>query len=208
MAVSLEAGYTGGGIKLTCILDEGAPTVTKNTMGQDGYFDTGIVWASQMAKNQFVCLDTDTANTYAATGGLPAVQPIAAGSLIVGQIISEPRIIKVPLTTAAGDSYAKRLAGKYYRVATVEFFGISGVAKAVVVNTTTAIVPGVAATLKIDASASNALAAVDPQGPVCLSCVDATSGGSGVFSFHYIAGAAGTVSALVGFVGGVAVIQE
>ena len=209
MAVSTIAQYTGGGIKLPCILAEGAPTVTKMTMGEDGYFDTGIVWESRLDKGSWVVPDVQEENTYEATKGLPVVKAITNGTLLVGQIVSEPTLVKAPATSAAADTHAKRLAGQYYRVATVEWFGLTGVAKAVL-NTANAaaIVPGVAATLLIDASASVALAAVDPQGPVTIGVVDVESGGSGIISFHYAAQEiGGQYNLLVGFTGGPVVIQ-
>jgi hypothetical protein len=149
MAVSTIAGYTGGGIKLPCILQEGNITVTANVFGPDGYLDTGITVASPIAKNDWVVLDTDAANTYAATGGIPVVQRITNGTLIAGQVITEPKWYKVP--TASQTVRATILAGGWYKVATVEFFGICGVAKAVLAGADAAnIVPGVEATVQSD----------------------------------------------------------
>lgn len=207
MAVDTVAGVTAGGIKLACILAEGAPTVTKKTMGTDGYFETGIVWASQIEKGAWVVLDIQEQNTYALTGGLPVVKAATSGSLIVGRVVSEPRLVNAPATSAAADTHAERLAGKYYRVATVEWFGLNGVAKAVVVSgDADAIVPGVAGTIQIDASATAALANADSQGPVLLSCSNVASGAAGIVSFHYIPNDAGTVSAMIAITGGVVTI--
>lgn len=204
MAVSQIAGDSGGGLKLPCILYEGAPTVTDDALGPDGYTDTVITFASPLKKDSFVVHDVQTENTYATTKGLPVVKAIAAGTLIVGRIISTPKLVRAPTTTAAGDSWAKQLAGEYYRVATVEWFGLSGAIKAVVKGqNSTAIVPGVCATMKIDASDSVALAG----GVVTLAVQDVANGGVGLISHHYVAAAAADVSALVSFVGGTVVIQ-
>jgi hypothetical protein len=204
MVVSTIAGESGGGVKLPCILYEGAPTVTDITTGPDGYEDVGIIFASQMKKDDIVVMDVQTENTYDATKGLPVAKAIAAGTLIVGIIRTTPKLAVAPPNTAAGNSWAKQLAGQYYRVATVEWFGLSGIMKAVLVGASAGnIVPGVAATLKIDASASVAL----QGGVVTLSCADAASGGAGLVSFHYAASGSATVSLLVGFTGSTVVIQ-
>ena len=204
MAVSTIAGYTGGGIKLPCILAEGNLTYGAKIHGPDGYFDTGVTIATPLQKNDWVTLDVDAANTYIATGGVPVVKPVCAGSLLVGQIITNQDWISSP-PVANQTVRATILAGKWYRVATVEFFGLSGVAKAILVGASTAnVVPGVAATLEIDTSATNALN--DTTGPVSLSCHDCASGGSGIISFHYVPNGSATVSILVGFTGGVVVI--
>jgi len=203
MAVSTIAGYTGAaGIKLPAILMEGNITYNAKVHGVDGYWDAGITLAAPLAKGDWVTPDTDAANTYAATGGVPVAGPIAAGTLIIGQIISEPEWQQVPV--ASQTVRATILAGQWYRVATVEWFGVVGAAKAVLVGAdAAAIVPGVQATIKPDASASVALTG----GAVTLSCADVASGGVGMFSFHYVAKGTATVSILVGFIGGTCVIQ-
>jgi len=203
MAVSTIAGYTGGGIKLPCILQEGNLTYGAKIHGADGYHDTGVTIASPIGKNDWVTIDADAANTYIATGGNPVVKALAAGTLIVGQVISEPTWQQVPI--ASQTVRATILAGSWYRVATVEFFGLSGVAKAILVGADAAnVVPGVAGTIQIDASASNAL--TDTTGPVALSVADVASGAAGIISFHYVPKGTATVSVLVGFTGGVVTI--
>jgi hypothetical protein len=203
MAVSQIAGYTGGGVKLPCILSEGNLTVAAGVYGPDGYKDTGITLASPLYKDSFVQIDTDAANTFIATGGVPVVAAIAAGSVIAGQIVSEPKWFKMPI--ASQTVRATILAGGWYRVATVEFFGLSGVAKAVCVGADTGIItPGTVALLKIDDAASAALAAA--EGPIMLSVYDVASGGTGLISFHYVPKGTATVSVLVGFTGGFVVV--
>lgn len=206
MAVSTIAGFTGGGIELTCILKEGNITTTDRTYGGDGYYDRGQVLQTEIKKDSWVILSTDTANTYAATGGLPVVIPIATGTFDVGQVISEPRWVTQP--TSSQTTWSTMLAGGYYRVATVRFYGFTGVAKAVLVGASAGnLVPGVGSTLEIDASASIALAAADNV--VTLSCADVASGGSaGLIPLHYVASGSSTVSLMVAFTGGAVVIQE
>jgi len=203
MAVSTIAGYTGGGIKLPCIINDGTLTVASKVFGPDGYTDTGISLGTPLYKDQYVTLDTDAANTYAATGGLPVVCGLSAASLIIGKIITEPKFVVTPTSTSS--TRATILANKWYRVATVEFFGIMGVAKATLVGASTAnVVPGTAALLQIDQSASDALAAAESA--ETLSVYDVASGGTGLISFHYVASGSATVSILVGFTGGHAVV--
>ncbi|MFA4971956.1 MAG: hypothetical protein WC683_05035 [bacterium] len=204
MVVSTIAGGLQGGSEYTCILYEGAPTVTAKTLGPDGYYDTGIVPASPLQKDDIVVLDIQSENTYEATGGLPVVKAVTNGTLILGKILTEPKTIGTAPTTAAGDTWAKILAGKYYRIAKVKFFGVTDIEKAILVGASTAnIVPGVPDTLKVDVSGTVAVSG----GVVTLSCADAANGGSGIFSFHYVANGAVTVSILAGFTGGPVVIQ-
>ena len=204
MAVSTIAGIEDGGVKLTCILYEGVATVTSNVTGPDGYTDKGITFASGLYKDQWVCLDVQSDNTYAATQGLPVVKAMANGSLLVGKIITEPQIVVAPSTTPTA-TWAAHLTGKYYRVATVWFPIVTGVAKAVLVGASTAnVVPGVEGNLELDASASNALAAAGS--PDTLSVFDVANSGLAAFSFHYVASGSATVSILIGFTGGAVLI--
>jgi len=205
MALSTIAGIYEGGVQLTCILAEGAPTVTETTWGQDGFYDRGMTSASPLTVDSWVTLDVATENTYDTTKGTPVVKAITNGSLIIGKIISEPKWVATPANTAAGNSWAKILAGQFYRIATVWFPGITGVAKMQLQGlTAAAIVPGVQATLELDASLSVAAAAA--RNPETLCGSDVSSGGVGMFSFHYVASGAALVSILVGFTGGVNLI--
>jgi hypothetical protein len=204
MAVSTIAGVCEGGVKLTCILYEGVATVTAIVHGPDGYNDKGITWATPLYKDSWVVLDVQSDDTYAATQGLPVVKPITNGSLILGQIITEPKIVVAPSTTPTA-TWAAHLTGKYYRIATVWFPGVVGVTKIQVQGLNAAnIVPGVQATLEFDADGT--IAAVTAGSPDPLYGSDVTSGGVGAFSFHYVAAGTALVSALVGFTGGVNLI--
>jgi len=205
MTVSLTAAERGtGGIRIPCILYEGVATVSANVMGPDGYMDTGISFAAPMYKDQYVTLDIQSDNTFDACRSMAVVKPLTAGSLIVGKIVTEPTLERPPSTTPTA-TWAAHLTGRYYRKATVWFPDVIASEKAVLVGASTAnIVPGVQATLAVDASASNALAAAG--GPVTLSVYDVANSGTGLFSFHYAASGAATVSLLVGFTGGVPLI--
>jgi hypothetical protein len=203
MAESKIAGFTGSaGLKLPAILQEGAITYNAKVHGGDSYWDSGITLASQLSKGDWVVFDTDTGNTFDATGGIPVVKPIANGTLILGQIITEPEWVVMP--TASSSVRATILSNKWYRVATVEWFGLVGAAKAKFTGANAAaVVPGVAGTLIIDASDSVALAG----GAVTLAVSDVASGGAGIVPMHYVAQGTATLSILVGFPGGTTVIQ-
>lgn len=195
---STIAGNYEGGIKITCILDEGAPTVTARTYDRLGTYAPGVVWASELYKNDIVAISNDTAGTYAACGGLPLVElPVDGETLVVGQIITEPRLVVHPPTTAAADTLAERLAGKYYRVATVEIWGgITKMIKAVVMqNGTNAVVQGAPGTLHYNITSGSSLHT--------LVFDQEASGGVGAIPFHYAAaGTDGdTISVLVGITG-------
>lgn len=203
MAVSTVAAWEGGGVDYPCIINDGTLTVASKVYGPDGFTDSGVSLGTPLYKDQYVTLDTDAANTYEATGGLPVVCGLSAASLIVGKIITEPKFVVMPTSTSS--TRATILSNKWYRVATVRFFGVVGITKATLVGASTAnVVPGTAALLKIDDSASAALAAA---GSVeTLSVYDVASGGTGLISFHYVASGSATVSILVGFTGGHAVV--
>jgi len=197
MAISPISNDLSEGLPLATILNEGAPTVQEATDGTGGTLKV-VTFASPLKKNDYVVINTDTGNTFTATGGLPVASVIAAGTFIIGKIISEPQLAKMPANTAAGDSWAKQLAGKFYRTATVEWYGIHSAIPAQIIDSgTTAIVPGIQTTLKMDIS--------DTQAAGVMSLVDAASGGSGVFSFHY-SHTSGTFSILAGLVGPVVMV--
>lgn len=198
-ASGIAGNVNRGGVEITCILREGNITATTNSHGLDGYNDTGLALASPCYKDMWVTLDVDSGNTYIATLGCPVVKPLTNGTLLMGKVISEPKWVVPP--TSSQTTWATMLAGKYYRIATVWFPGICGAEKALVAGASAAnIVPGVAATLQVDASASNALAlAVDGgTGNVTLSLVDAANSGAGIISFHYVANGSNSQYILAG----------
>ncbi|HOS82496.1 MAG TPA: hypothetical protein PK445_07200 [Methanolinea sp.] len=199
MAISTIAGVEGGGgVKLTCILYEGANTVTANVFGPDGYHDTGITKAAAIRKDQWVQIDGAADNTYDATNGLPVVETLAQNAVVIGKVISEPKWVNTP--TANTVSWAGDLAGGWFRVATVWFPQLIGVAKVMVDNASTAaIVPGVVGTVSISAGGSNARAAAGAA--ETLEIVDVANGGTGIVPLTYVAADGVDVSLLVGFNG-------
>ena len=193
------AGDYAGGIRILCILDEGAPTILNTTsFDQRGDNMKTLSWASQLKEGDIVAISNDTANTYAATEGLPVVEiPVTAETLVIGRIASIPVEGKFPANDAAADTLAERLAGDYYRTATVEIWGgITKVTKAIIMQDGShALVPGVGTTIQYNITSGSA--------NQCLYFDASTSGGVGVIPFHYVA--AGTDAdlsdALVGITG-------
>ncbi len=206
MAVSTVAGGSRGGVSYTCILKEGNTTYSARGYGPDGYRDEVNTFQTEIYKGEYVMLSTDTANTYAATGGLPVVIPLSNGTFDIGIVESEPKWVAAP-PTSSQSTWSTQLSSKYYRVATVRFLTLNAIEKAVLVGASAGnLVPGVGTTLKVDASASNALGVAD--GVITLSCADAASGGSSaLIPMTYVASGSATVSLLVGFTGGPVVIQ-
>lgn len=177
---TIIAGKYGGGIDITCILDEGAPTVSSVAYDQLGQKQTILTWASELYEGDWIAISNDTANTFAATEGLPVVEKGVNGeSLIVGKIVGTPRLIKMPATTGVADTLAKRLAAKYYRVARIKMF-FTGIEKAVVMHDgSNATVPGVAGTIKFNITSGY----TDHK----LVFDSVASGGAGAIPFHYVA---------------------
>lgn len=200
MTVSTIASNFEAGFPLATILYEGALTLVSEGYTPSGAKETFVSRAAGLQKDQIVMLSADSGNTFSATDGMPVATTFAAGTAkIIGKIVSEPQWVKVP--TASQDTWATMLAGKYYRVATVEWYGVTDVVPATLTDSgENAIEPGAVGTLKLDASAL----AADPDGGIQVS--DAASGGTGVFSFHY-SNTAGTYTVLLGFTGGGIVIQ-
>jgi len=195
MAESSISGDVGGGIQLTCILEEGNVTVSDVAMNSSGFKERTFSLATPIAKNMPVCLYDSTEATYDATLGMPMMKTIVSGGKGIGRVVSEPRWQKLPSVSADADSLTKRLTGQFYRVATVELWGgITSIfdVKCVTVDAA-AIVPGAVGTISIDASLSIAAGKIV--------CTDVASGGTGIFPFHYQAkAAAATVTLLVGIV--------
>lgn len=200
MAVSAIAGNYPGGIRLTCILDEGAPTITTTAMNAMGTYENIWAWATPLKEGEIVALSNDTANTYDATGGIPVVErPVNTETLIIGQIVSSPKLMRSPTTTNADtDTLAERLAGKYYRIAEVEIWPFMKITKASVTtaSSTNHVVPGVATTLNYDIS----LGIV--AGDEGLQLKTAAANGVGIVPLHYVSDAATSIySCLVGITG-------
>lgn len=185
------------GTPITCVLNEGAPTVTLNTYTPGGLKVKGHTWASELHKGEVVAIDPSTGNTYAATGGLPVVKPIAnADATIFGIIETEPEQAAVIPDSASADTLDERLAGEYYRIATVRIISFTAIIPVTLKTAdVAAVVPGEAGTLKVDVSESLGSGA----GFVVN---DVASGGTGLVPLHYQAKAAGAeVEMLCGITG-------
>jgi len=198
MATSDISGDIGGGILLTCILDEGNPTVSDSIIDQSGATVTGLTWASALKKNEWVALSVETSNTYAACNGLPVVEAVSNGDdLVVGRIVSTPQITVMPATSGVADSLTKRLAAQYYRVATVEIMVCSSIMEVTLKTAdAVAVTPGGVSLLDVDVSES-----AGSEG-LTVNDIAGAAGSASWFSFHYQAKVAGaTVSILLGVKG-------
>ncbi len=97
---------------------------TLEVKGRDSVWP-GYSFASRLTKGDLVQLSVDTAFTYAALQGVPIVSAVASTGGIVGEILNYPVNLRhVPPTSAAADSVAERVAGKYYRIAPVRLEGL------------------------------------------------------------------------------------
>lgn len=193
----IAGSYKNYGPTVLCILDEGAVTNrSKTVMPQTGQEISVFTYASPLYMGQVVALSNDTANTYAATEGMPVVErAVNAETLVVGQIVSEPQLLTAPSTTDAdNDTLAERLAAKTYRVALVEFH-ISGTVKkcSIMANGSNALVPGVMTTLNFNMASAYA------SGARGYHFDSAAANGVGGIPLHYVgAGSDGDLySALV-----------
>ena len=84
MAINTTAGGPVGGVSYPCILYEGALTATAIVHGADGYYDRGVTAAAGLVKDQWVELDAQVDNTFAATGGMPVVKALASNGAAAG----------------------------------------------------------------------------------------------------------------------------
>jgi len=193
------AGDYPGGIRITCILDEGAPTIVESfdTMGNEA---TAYTFATPLAEKQGVALSNDTAGTYAECGGIPLVErPVSGETLVIGRIVSTPKLNNMPAVDADANTLAERLTGGYYRTALVELWaGITKVTEATVtLDGTNGVVQGVGTTLLYN------LASSTPLDDENLQLITAASTGVGLIPLHYIADATigDTHTILVGITG-------
>ena len=122
---TIAGDYKGSGQVIECILNEGVPTVTASSYMQTGETIKTAVFAAApygLEEGQVVALSNDTANTYAATEGMPVVERAQdTESLVIGQIVSTPQWKVFPATSGVATPWATQLAGKYFRTALVEF---------------------------------------------------------------------------------------
>ena len=193
---AIAGSYAGSGPVIECILDEGAPTYAATSIGQNGMLLKTATFASQLEEGMVVALSDDTANTYAATEGMPVVEKAANGeSLVIGQIVSTPELKRFPSSTDTDDdTLAERLAGKYYRTALVELHVPGRVVKAEIMQDgSNALVPGVATTLNFNITSAYT------SGNRGYYFDSAEANGVGCIPMHYVAAGSNgdTASALV-----------
>ena len=187
IAGDLDAGI----FKMTCILEEGALTVADgyNTSGQKV---TTVTPAAPVIVGDLVYLIAGVKNLCVECGDKPVVAKLAAGTFYVGRVTSTPQWKKTPSETMAFTScdnadWAAILAGEYYRIASVEFFGVTGAFKGIVTA---------------DGSHEVAVGAlIDLKWDVSLGTfVPVASGGTGLLPMHYVpTGSSGdTYSIMIG----------
>lgn len=181
------AGYYRSKERYTCLLDEGAIT-PGTTFDTTGRLIDSCSFATPIAEGEPVALSNDTANTFSATNGLVLVErPQTGEALVIGSVVTIEKFGNIPATAAAADTLTKRLAGKYRRVAGIEFNFSNKIEEVTIVcDGSHAIVPGVGTTLIQDISAS-----VAAGKPVYAAVA---SGGTGIIPLNYVP--AGTVGDL------------
>ena len=176
-----ESGEYGALYSLTCILYEGAITVTTTgthkAAGTD--LDPSFAFAAEINNGDYVGLHIDVGNTALLTGFLPVVTTVAAANPVIGRVINEPEWSNAPQATQ--NVWATQLAGGYYRTAEVEFMTVTNAHCAQIEGTTDV---EVGAPLKWDLSED--------------AWVDAGTTFTGCFSFHYQPDA-DSLEGLVGF---------
>jgi hypothetical protein len=194
MAVSGISGDMGLVRQVTVILKEGNTTYSASGYGPFGKVAINT-FASEICKGDPVAISTDTANTYAATGGLFVVAPIANSvDLCIGRILDEPKWYRQPASSQS--TWSTQLSGGYFRTATLELYVPMTIMRATITCTNaTAITPGTTGNLDIDASAS--------QAAHCLAVDDCASGGAtGMIPLTYVAqSSTAVVDVLIGFTG-------
>ena len=113
-----EGIMESGGFVLKTILNEGSPSKPRGE----------IVFDRQMAKNDFVVIDSSNWNTYTATKGMPVGQRITSltGQQVVGKILTVPEFEALDY-----DSYIvawdEQLETEHYRTAEVIWYGINSI---------------------------------------------------------------------------------
>jgi hypothetical protein len=189
--------YTDGGVRRTCLLDEGAVTVS-TAYGIGAGSAATYTFASEIKKGMVVAVSTDTLNTWSNTSGSILVNQIADSTdLVVGVVISEPEFTRKPASTAAAASLTLRLAAKTLRTATVWFPNVTAMTMATLTCANGGnVTPGTLEILKIDVSACNAGSG--------LFLNDVASGGSpNITSMHYQAkSSSAVVPVMIAFLGG------
>lgn len=195
---NIAGHYPHHGPIITCILEEGNATVTATGTVFDAVGTTSAVVtvATPIARGNMVALSNDTDCTWAATDGIPVMErPVNAESLVIGQVISEPKWVNVP--TTSNTDLADRLSGSFFRIARVEIYaGINAILKAeVTMDGSAAVTVGQCNTLN-----HNITSDIADDDTIEIKLYANGTSGVGIVAFHYIAaGSAGDqVNCLVG----------
>lgn len=190
----LVAGEYELGFPMTVILDEGAVTVSEG-VGITGKPQKSYTFTKGVEVGDIVEVFADTAITFSATNGLPVMrlpQNDGASAGIFGRVIYIDLMKNVPENSDDANTLAKRLSGGYYRLATVEIFGLSGAF-------TFEVTKDSIATLEVGA-AGKLSPGYDGTSGVwdgTIKVVD-SSGTLPLRSFHYVGSGSGTAPALLG----------
>jgi len=170
--------YTYPEKRFTCLLDEGAITVSTAYDAQ-GKEQKVCSFASELKEGDWVAISNDTANTFAATqGALLVEKPTSGEQLVIGRLVATPRPVQVPANSAAADSLSKRLAGRYLRTAIVEVTAFNAIVEGTFTcDGTNAQVPGVATKLAMSLAASFTAHGLVTDGT--------GSGGANAIPLHY-----------------------
>jgi len=121
----LEDGKGTCGVVVSCIAEEGNITVYAGKTLSDGRTmraQPHYAFAAPLLEGDFVTLASNAAYTYDACEGQPVVQKSSSTNGIQGIVLKDPdKLVANPANSAAADSVAERIAGKYYRTVYVWF---------------------------------------------------------------------------------------
>jgi hypothetical protein len=174
---NVAGDLSSGRFGISCILEEGALTAGEgyNPNGQKVAIATP---AAPIAVDDLVYLIPGEKNLGAETNLDPVVAKLATGTVYAGIVTSTPRWVYVPTESMAftdcdNADWATILAGKYYRKATVEFFGVTG---------------AFAGTVTADGSNEVDIGAIgDLKWDVTLGTfIPVANGGTGLLPMHYV----------------------
>ena len=200
---TIAGHYKHHGPIMSCILNEGAPTVVASgtTLDMQNVTMKTLTWASPLARGNMVQLTISTDCTFLLTGGSMVVEQATDGdAAVIGRIVSTPGVFTEPANDAAANDLDERLAGGYYRTALVEIYGgVTAILKAeVTLDGTNDVVIG-----STDNVVHNLTSDYADDDTTEIKLYAVASGGTGTIAFHSIAsGSAGDrVTCLVGITG-------
>jgi hypothetical protein len=140
--INYSDGRVSAPIIIDCWLEEGAVTVNSASTIQYKGRMLGLPsqsFAAALTVGSKVQLaPTDSAYTFAALEGKPIVSAVAATGGVIGELVTYPtEMIHTPSSSAAADTIAERVAGKFYRQASVKIYAMEY--SPCIVNNTTAV---------------------------------------------------------------------